>query len=499
MEPEGTPGMRVPKWRILRTKIFEKYHCDRCAKVLTGRDRSPHDELHQDFGLDVVGNEEIVHAIVNSVMMVSNPFKEFDRVYKMYKTQNAQKNLIFMSVLEKIFLRLMFLKYQSAINPQVYSIDESGKIGLLTSLCGVSATVCEKSDILDVPRNTNTVVQCSDARVTTFTQNVTKCFTTKHKLVKQILTRYLLGKVELMFNVTRENSIFHVGRRNVMYSYLVHVKSELEKEFNAIRNQRVQIFEFVGKSGIGKSMAVSNLAALVGAIVPNIPKEDIVYTRANDYWWNGYCGQPIILYDDFTHIRKKMKFDLIFELIAVASGTLRNPPMAFSKDMKFTSMLACVTSNIPLLTTVSSEETAAALRRRVISSQWVNTDGVRREDGSMSFSGLFYNSIQSGDRNIFSLLSEVLDIIMEDVTTKFKIELGDDFVYDDDEELDIGNPNNGSQITPPTSSVPESFSGIGAVAPVICCEAMPRMISAPANADRSGKSCDRLSVSDKLP
>jgi ABC-type dipeptide/oligopeptide/nickel transport system ATPase component len=256
-----------------------------------------------------------------------------------------------------------------------------------------------------------------------------------------------------MFNLTKEDPIFSCGRRNTAYCYLQYVKNSLESELISIQDQRIQIHELVGESGIGKSRAISNLASIVCALVPFIPSGDIVYTRANDYWWNGYCGQPIILYDDFTHIKKKMKFDLVFELIAIASGTFRNPPMAFAKNMKFTSLLGIVTSNIPVLTTVREADTISAIKRRVSSKQWESTPGSRNSDNSMSFNGLLLNSIIS-DCSVFSLFSETHDIIQSECTYQFKINNAQYDYYDDEESMDPIGPTTTVLI----SSVPESYS-----------------------------------------
>lgn len=260
-----------------------------------------------------------------------------------------------------------------------------------------------------------------------------------------LLVRYLYGKCLSMFAYTKDRDCFISGRRNITHKYLTSVRDYLHPLFLESRDTQVGIHELMGQSGIGKSRAISNLRYTVHALVPHIPCGDVVYTRANDYWWNGYHGQPIILYDDFTHVSaKKLKFDLNFELIALASGTFQTVPMAFEKDMSFTSCVAYLTSNIPLLDRRGvAEETRAALARRVETKTY---EPLREayDSASMSykFTGFIESAIVAGKRN----------------PRHYFLSMMEAFVREDEFEIQIKDSRS---LTPKlTSSVPESHSAI---------------------------------------
>jgi hypothetical protein len=363
---------------------------------------------------------------------------------------STETSVVALSIFERIFLRILrMISVDSSEkffkDVKQYHITEAFKIDYSFRIMGLSLTPSKDSDDKDVPSTTNQVVSCSNKEFSLFTAQVCEVVhnTNMEPFAKQIMLRYLVGKTEQMFRLTRENPLFIRGRRNIVYAYLSHVKNVLSELFDQSRSQRIQIHEIVGKSGIGKSQSVDSFAHLIHSMLPTISYSDLVYSRANDYWWNGYCGQPIVLYDDFTHIKKKMKFDLIFELIAVASGKFRNPPMAFEKNMEITSTFVFVTSNIPLQTIAEDQLTQVALCRRVESNQWKNTEGLFT-NGSKNFKGVLLNFIQQKGRNVFSLVSESLQIFEENNFFDFEM---------------IHNPIDTTE-SELTSSVPEFHSAV---------------------------------------
>jgi hypothetical protein len=410
---------------------------------------------------EVSGNETLLHLVRETIAESQNPFEDFDIVFNNYfKTGQTVKDLLFMSIYERIFLRV--LRQGEVLpekSPRIFNLGESAITQMAAHIGMPGAGAVFRQDRRnkdDIPCALDLTVKCTNEHFQNFTEMIFTTFNTKMQpLSTQILVGYLLGKVEQMFRITKEDPTFIVGRRNIAYSYLTFVKQSLTTEFLKFQNQRIQIHELVGNSGVGKSLAVFNLSMIIHALVPKIPMEDLVYTRANDYWWNGYCGQPIVLYDDFTHVKTKMKFDFVFELIAVASGTFRNPPMAFDKNMKFTSLLGVVTSNIPVITTTRCEETISALKRRVISQRWTPKRGVLDEQGSLAFKGILLNSIES-ERSVFSLFSETQIMINSTATFAFEHLAASELIYDDE----ISSDSEESTISMLTSSVPESYSAM---------------------------------------
>lgn len=429
--------------------------CATCDYVLEPKDikisKGNDQFIYQDsLKKEVAGNERLMHDMIQRIVASNNPFELFDVLYvDHFKSERKNNNLKLMSVFERIFLRaLRFANHFETPSFTQHTIKENVSVKLTTNILGlVNLSIAENGNSRDVPRKLKQIVLCSDETFTNFTYMVLLATSGVLKpLAEQILIRYLVGKVEQMFSLTKANPIFTIGRRNVAYSYLTFVRQELADKFEIFRNQRVQIHEIVGESGQGKSMAAISLTQVIHAIVPFIPLNELIYTRANDYWWNGYCGQPIILYDDFTHIKKKIKFDLNYELIAVASGTFQNPPMAFEKNTVFTSLLVIVTSNIPIITTTSVLETQNALKRRIISQHWSKKTNVEL------ISGTLYNYTEGADnRNVFSLLLETQNILNSTEIVEFTI---DESLLEYD-EMD----SNESLSTSLTSSVAESYSG----------------------------------------
>jgi hypothetical protein len=464
---DGSGAPSIQKWKIFRVRTTYQKCCADCEKILGDVEMntsvSRDDFLFSSNLREVVSpNENLLHSLVVSIRQSNNPFEDFDRLFEAhFKTGKTDRNLILMSLFERIFLRTLRLTAKCVCEPTFFELNEkaTSKVTPSVGLAGVGLSFnTDSRNKFDIPQSVNIAVKCSNSQFEEFSLLVFETFNKeeerKTQLSHQISVGYLLGKVEQMFRITREDPNFIIGRRNVAYSYLTFVKQALMGEFGKFQNQRIQLHELVGKSGIGKSLAVDSLSMIVHALVPLIPLGDLVYTRANDYWWNGYCGQPIVLYDDFTHVKTKLKFDLIFELIAVASGTFRNPPMAFDKNVRFTSLLGVVTSNIPIVTTTHVVETIAALKRRIISSRWNQLKGLVEEDGAFRIKGVLLNSIEAG-RSIFSLFSETKSIIDAQIIHEFSL-LGEMDVNFDDDLKDSEK----STIPMLTSSVPESYSAM---------------------------------------
>lgn len=442
-----------------------------------------------DLSKYLVSNSKTFVHIISKIINDDDAFSRFDHYYNLYfETKSAETSVITLSIFERIFLRILrFKSIESSEeffkNITQHHISETFRIDYSFRIMGLSLSPSKDGNDNDVPSTTNQVVSCSNKEFSLFSAQVCEVVHNDdmEPFAKQIMLRYLVGKTEQMFRLTRENPLFIRGRRNIVYAYLSHVKNVLSELFDQSRSQRIQIHEIVGKSGIGKSQSIDSFAHLIHSILPTISYSDLVYSRANDYWWNGYCGQPIVLYDDFTHIKKKMKFDLIFELIAVASGKFRNPPMAFEKNMEFTSTFVFVTSNIPLQTITEDQLTKVALMRRVESNQWENTKGLYT-NGNKNFKGIMLNFIQQNSRNVFSLVCESFEIFKE--TSFFDFEM-------------IHNP---IDTTKPelTSSVSESYSAVNGLEGVPC----GTSISAEENlndfSSRSDKYCEMRSSDSNI-
>lgn len=318
---------------------------------------------------------------------------------------------------EKLFLRKLksdfYSNNQELLDRKPFECYGTESTTTGASVLGFKASATsDNSRSYDIPADTKFLDLVGDRKFDNFTAGVYTYFHGKlDSTRKTLLLRYLYGKAFAMTQHTKGNEVFTYGRRNIAYHYISHVIDKLTVDFDSLDGMRIQIHEIVGKSGIGKSVAVFELQFLVHALLPVIPCGDVVYSRANDYWWNGYEGQLIVLYDDFTH-SKKLKFDLHYELISLASGTLKKPPMAFVKDMPFTSSAAYVTSNIPVLTTVHVGATVAALKRRIISQTYEPLPGCfDSENKRYKFRGALCNLIRANGNNIFSTFSETISII----------------------------------------------------------------------------------------
>nr|QWY79454.1 hypothetical protein DerpV6_gp1 [Dermatophagoides pteronyssinus virus 6] len=261
------------------------------------------------------------------------------------------------------------------------------------------------------------IIQVEDDKI----QNFSKIFFMIKKLnqkdtlnkfenfVFNVYVNYLKGAVFEMFLYTKNSSESTIGRVNIYYDYLVFVKNYLGTI--KIEQKPIKIVELLGKPGLGKSSAVCMLANILNLIAPLIPYQDLVYTRTRDFFWNGYVGQPIVLYDDVCHWNRT-RVDPLSELIEIGSGTLTNPPMAFLKEVKFTSLACFVTGNFPIMTKCRNSETSLALKRRIISGECTPfSECAQLVDGiyNYAFKGTLYSSILHENSFIFSYLNSFSD------------------------------------------------------------------------------------------
>lgn len=105
-----------------------------------------------------------------------------------------------------------------------------------------------------------------------------------------------------------------------------------------------QVVELNGSAGTGKSFAIRTIVAAF-AKHTGIEESEIVFVRPhNAKHWTGYCGQPIVLYDDFN---QDVSVDMLNELIHIASGVDYEVPSASieEKGTKFSSPLILLTTN----------------------------------------------------------------------------------------------------------------------------------------------------------
>lgn len=129
----------------------------------------------------------------------------------------------------------------------------------------------------------------------------------------------------------------------------LYVRSRLEfcaRLEEILRSQVFQpvVIELNGDAGVGKSHNIHILAKHFARLL-GMNENDVVYSRPSAAkYWTGYCGQPIVLYDDFN---QDPKVDELNELIHVASGVPFEVPCAdiVDKGILFTSDLVILTTN----------------------------------------------------------------------------------------------------------------------------------------------------------
>jgi hypothetical protein len=129
--------------------------------------------------------------------------------------------------------------------------------------------------------------------------------------------------------------------------------------------------------------------------------------------------------------------------------------MAFTKDMVFSSALAVVTSNIPVMTTVDTAETVSALKRRISSEKFTPMKGlVVCENGVNRYrvNGHLLSTLIA-QNDLVCIFGEVLKIMNESSQMTLECVFGSfDFEFEEESDSD--------HTSMLTSSVPESFSAV---------------------------------------
>lgn len=185
------------------------------------------------------------------------------------------------------------------------------------------------------------------------------------KLILIQLNQYLAKKVGHITRLYREQagSRFKRNGQMVLGDYLENLMRYNMQHLQTLQKYKIvpYLLEMNGKPGIGKSTYVDFLSSLMHVIFPFYEESDMVYTRVNDKFWNGYKQQPLVLYDDQNQNRD-LRYNLDNEIIALGSGQFVHPPMAFEKDAKFSSLFVVFTTNKKLLQTTKAVKGAIARR-----------------------------------------------------------------------------------------------------------------------------------------
>jgi len=140
----------------------------------------------------------------------------------------------------------------------------------------------------------------------------------------------------------------------------------------SIQTNQPIVLELNGDAGVGKSHCISVLAKHFAALL-GMEQRDVVYVRPNTAkYWTGYCGQPIVVYDDFN---QDPAVDGLNELIHVASGVPYEVPCAdiVDKGVFFSSDLIILTTNESISTMNCGKiKCKDALMRRITHTLRVN-------------------------------------------------------------------------------------------------------------------------------
>lgn len=130
---------------------------------------------------------------------------------------------------------------------------------------------------------------------------------------------------------------------------------------------------FKGASGIGKSYLLSllqqDLLKICGKFDPKKHIENLVYARAAEQeFWDGYVGQPIVIVDDFgqkkdSQANPNIEFFELIRMINIFPYNLHMASLVDKASTAFLSKFVVLTSNLPNIKAESIHENAALIRR----------------------------------------------------------------------------------------------------------------------------------------
>jgi hypothetical protein len=157
-----------------------------------------------------------------------------------------------------------------------------------------------------------------------------------------------------------------LGECEKLRKYVISRFAFLAKNVDSfvVNTNQPLVLELNGDAGVGKSHSIRELAKHFAQLL-GMHERDVVYVRPNTAkYWTGYCGQPIVLYDDFNQDPKNEQLN---ELIHVASGVSYEVPCAdiVDKGVFFSSDIVILTTNekIADMNTAAIKNKDALLRR----------------------------------------------------------------------------------------------------------------------------------------
>nr|WJE88687.1 MAG: polyprotein [Halyomorpha halys ifla-like virus 2] len=176
---------------------------------------------------------------------------------------------------------------------------------------------------------------------------------------------YMLKKVILKLN-SKEPAISEVGR---LIDKVLKMNDEV---FEDIASSPIRFEPFVvclhGESGIGKSFLST---ALVTELMEKVgwPRDvDPIYIRTpGKDFWDGYCGQPVVIFDDLHNVGEaQANVSTISDIYALKSSAVFNPNMAKleEKNMRANPMLVILLTNVPFVQLPEMNCLEAYYRRR---------------------------------------------------------------------------------------------------------------------------------------
>lgn len=226
------------------------------------------------------------------------------------------------------------------------------------------------------------------------------------ELQMRCLAKHLVSKSEHIFRISNlsHSTVFSINGQKRFTDYLRNFARNNEKILESFHCDNFIPFmvELNGIAGVGKSTFVDMLAKVFHEVFPFFHQDELVYSRVNDKFWNGYCQQPIVVYDDANQ-NDKMLYNLDNEIIQIGGGKFTYPPMAFEKNTKFSSLFVVFTTNQKLIETTRADK--GAIERRIFSYdvvpksetgkqiildfgiKWVYNSKVRQTSNNLRFSG----------------------------------------------------------------------------------------------------------------